>query len=141
MSAMAFAVFFSFVGMKEILDDDFRKENLEDSPTLSTHLKTKTAVYFLVMLAGNFAYDFYQLGGIFLSIWWMLGQAFEQIFGLIFISLVLEIVRYFFHKRKEKKAGRTLLRDPFWFQIMEGAFAIWLLFSLVKIFSLFFFLP
>jgi len=129
---------FNFTLMKEILDEEFTNQGKESSIKLSENRVRKTVLYFAIMLAGGFAYQYYQLGGIFISVWWMLSQELSTIFWAMFISLVLEGFRYWIHRRKEKKAKKSIPRDPFWFQIIEGGFAIWILFSAVKLFSLFF---
>lgn len=53
----------------------------------------------------------------------------------LLMSTILEIFRYFIRQRRERKAEIKTRYDPFWFQVLEGGFAIWLLMMGVIIFG------
>lgn len=53
----------------------------------------------------------------------------SAIFFCFVISFILESFWFLIRKFRRKKADIITLVDPFWFQIIESAFSIWILFS------------
>jgi len=56
----------------------------------------------------------------------------------ISLSLVLEIFRLILRKWKEKKMREKEIRDPLWFEVLEGGMGIWVLFMIVFVLFWFF---
>jgi hypothetical protein len=116
---------------KEILDDDFNKPDEIGEGQLTSNINIRAVVYFIVMIFTGSAYCWHTLPKqaeekFFFS-------AFVFILQCVFLSLILEIFRFYIRKRKFKKTGIKINYDPFWFQVIEGGFAIWILFSVYKL--------
>jgi len=62
----------------------------------------------------------------------------KMMIGSISLSLVLEFFRLILRKWKEKKTGEKEIRDPFWFEVLEGGMGIWVLVMFVLILFWFF---
>lgn len=112
--------------MKEhqILDQE---ESLEQ-PLTRDPIK-KTLIYTVVMLCGGmlvYAYLYRTTELLFL-----LFCALGLMIICAFISLILEAIRLFMRKRKERRTGIKVLSDPFWFEVLEGSFSIWILLTVV----------
>ena len=55
--------------------------------------------------------------------------SFSVIFFCFVISFILESFWFLFRKFKRKKDNIITLLNPFWFQIIESTFSIWILFT------------
>ena len=115
--------------MKDIIDEGVSASNkIQDK--LTSRLKLRTVLYSIVMLIGGLIYAPslavpYRLH--------FIKSALPFILFCMIISLVLELIRLLFRKIKEKRRGKKIVTDPFWFLIFEGGFSIWLLFIFTTI--------
>lgn len=119
--------------MHDILDDLKGKAEQKD---LSTQMYTKAALYIGIMVLGEIIF-YFLLGRSIFPIYLTVGLS---ICYALSLSLILEFIRYGLHKWKEKRKDIIIKRDPFWFQVVEGAFSIWLLFLVVTLFQQLFFI-
>jgi len=114
----------------EILD----RPNLSQTSTdnLSRNPIRRSILYLVTMfLGGVFYYSFEDYGQtlprqervIYLFI-----HSLKLMILSISLSLVLEIFRLILRKWKEKKTGEKEIRDPIWFEVLEGGMGIWVLF-------------
>jgi hypothetical protein len=112
--------------MKTILDDESTFEKKEKKIKLTSNKKGKGIAYFLVMLIGGMIFSY------FANPHWnkdllIMTDAISLLIFPLLISIVVEAIRYLLHKRREQKENRKIERDPYWFQLLENTFAIWIL--------------
>ena len=114
-----------------ILDDDYSEKEVINK-ALTQNIRTRVILYFVIMLAG---------GSILLGLRFFAPYLFVFSFLMsllaILLSLVLEAIRYSFRKRRERKSGIKEIRDPFWFEVLEGGFSIWILMILSVMINVF----
>jgi len=118
---------------KEILDSDLNKSNLSGQEELTSKIYLRSVIYFNIMAIGGCAYYWGLPQYSHVSIYALLCGSIIFIFQGLVISLILEVFRFFRRKHKFKKRGIKLNVDPFWFQVVEGGFGIWILFMAVQI--------
>jgi len=104
-----------------ILDDDYTEEEVVNK-NLTRNIPTRVIIYLAIMMVGGSIVLGFKIFMPYLIVF-----AFAITVQAIILSLVLETIRYFFRKRKEEKTGVREIRDPFWFEVLEGGFSIWLL--------------
>lgn len=124
----------------QILDDEFHPHKEPGKEELTSNVNTRALIYLVIMIIPGFLYHYIGLSNdqgnnlliILLSV--------SVVFPLqcIFLSFILEIFRYFMRKRKFRKTGIKVYYDPFWFQVLEGGFGIWILLSVLVLANLFF---
>ncbi|MBR9920016.1 MAG: hypothetical protein GYB31_04195 [Bacteroidetes bacterium] len=122
--------------MSQIIDTDpDRDEALAEKSERQKALVKKSVVYFVVMgIAGSLLHTL-QTG---INFPYSFAGAIGFIGVCMFLSVLLELVRSFFRKRKEKKTEEVKAVDPFWFQVVEGGFALWILFAVLSLLGMFF---
>lgn len=121
--------------MKAPLDEELAEKQLH-STKLTQRPVLKTCWYLSMMLLGQLGFEYWLTRT--LSIY-SIRPVLTDVLLPIAISLPLEALRWWLHRRREQKAEAPIPRDPYWFQVMEGSFAIWLLFKLaiaIRIFVL-----
>jgi len=121
----------------ETLDDQFdeKRENLNKK---TQSIVLKTIIYFIIMLSFDFVLVYFKYNKISVEPDLLLYTT-TVIIGIgtcIVISSILELFRFTRRKRKKKQLDTAILTDPFWFQVIEGAFALWILFTVVNIIML-----
>ena len=103
-------------------------EELTQGQTLSSKLTRRPVlraiIYLLLMAAGQVGIEYWLTR---VLSFYSLQIVLRQLAIPLLISLGLEVFRWGLHRWQEKKADHEIPRDPFWFQVLEGAFAIWLL--------------
>ncbi len=112
--------------MKEILDEDFNKNEELDKDELTSNISLRTFIYLIFMLVG---------GAIFHAAFVnselpIIALVYTSVGFMILctvLSLILEVFRDFSRKRKEAKTGKFTKQDPLWFKTIEGGFSIWIL--------------
>ncbi len=110
--------------MQEPLDQDWTKKE-KNNTRLTRHPVRKAIFYLCLMLLGQLGAEYW-----FTRTWsiYTIRAVLEGVFIPLLISTLLEAFRWWRHRRREALKQAPLPRDPFWFQLIEGAMAIWLLF-------------
>ncbi|MGK0363673.1 MAG: hypothetical protein ACI85O_000726 [Saprospiraceae bacterium] len=123
---------------QEILDDDQLNDGKEVIDKRTHQKILKALIYFSIMLIISFGLIYSQLRDTPLNqgLTEFIILAIGIIIVFIIVSFILEFFRFLIRKFKSKKSDVITLVDPFWFQIIEGAFAIWILFTVIKIIQL-----
>ena len=104
-----------------ILDDDYTEQEVVEKE-LTQNIRARVVIYLAIMMIGGSV-----ILGLKMYMPYLMAIALAIMLQAIFLSLVLETIRYFFRKRKERKTRIKKIRDPFWFEVLEGGFSIWLL--------------
>ena len=118
--------------MPSPLDDDEIPVNGKDA--LRTKLVWRAVAYGVIMLAGELAFEYWFTRQ--LSVY-SIRPILTNLFLAFFISAALEAFRWWRYQSRLSRGGEVLPRDPFWFQVVEGAMAIWLLFVAAAFIRLF----
>lgn len=123
---------------KEILDEDYTQSAEIIQKALTPKIGLRSVIYFTIMVIGGFPYY-----------WTMLDDPQSYSYPILFIgtliiiamccflSFILELFRLLSRKRKARKTGKKIIQDPFWFQVLEGGFGIWIMFAVLYIVTLF----
>jgi len=112
----------------QILDDSNLKTIKIDSENLTKNLAARVVIYTLIMLiASSFFYATQLPHSDIKEILFVIATSFILIIMCLFVSVILEGVRYYLRQRKTRKTGIRKTVDPFWFQVIEGAFGLWIL--------------
>lgn len=104
------------------LDDD-----RPETDKRTTYPVFRAIGYLALMLLGEVAFEYWftrQLSS------YSLRPILAGFFFPVLISTILELLRCLLRRFKQRKEGVWLNNDPLWFQIIEGAMAIWILFLL-----------
>lgn len=117
--------------MEETIDKDFVKNQSKDKSNLTQNIELRAVIYFLVMLIGGVIYllIFSKPSP---SIFASLLHTFFTIVVSLFVALAIVLVRIFIRQRKNKKKGLLIEYDPFWFEIIENGFSLWILVMLLN---------
>lgn len=107
----------------EILDDN-SLDTFNDKRT--KNIKQRSWIYLLIMIIGGSIYIYFAILKMFIP-YLLIITSFGYILTAIVISIILESFRHLMRKRKERKAVVKSKYDPFWYQVLEGGFAIWIL--------------
>lgn len=110
--------------MAEPLDEDLLPEDKNEHGLTSLPVR-KASFYLLVMLLGQLAIEYWltrQIGV------YSIPYVLTGVLYPLLISTGLEAFRWWRHRRKEQRRAELIPRDPFWFQVLEGGMAIWMLF-------------
>ena len=120
---------------QEILDEDQIKDSKEIIDKRTQNLTARTLIYLIIMLLGSYAVFYFKFKDTLIpvSLYYYKEMTLYRIIGCFILSFVLEFFRFLVRKFKRKKPDMIILIDPFWFQIIEGAFAIWILDTIIKI--------
>ncbi len=111
----------------------------QNQAILTTNPLRKAAIYLVVMFFGEFVLKYISLvvianmvlKNLFSYLLVSVLMSFGTIFGII---IFVELFRYFWYKRKQRISnGQLPDKDPLWFQIIESAFALWILSAIVVI--------
>lgn len=120
---------------QEILDDDQLNNGKKVIDKRTEKPCQRAFIYSIIMLIIGYGIAFFEYRNTLLdtnfSFYFTLSTT--VIFLCTVVSFILESFWFLVRKFKNKKSGVITLIDPFWFQIIEGTFAIWILFSLLKI--------
>lgn len=115
--------------MSDILDDELISEEKTSKAEITSNKNRKAAIYIGIMMFGGMIFHYFTIPRWgFLT---MIVDAISIITIPFLISIVVETIRYLLHIREEKKKGHKIDRDPFWFQLIENTFAIWILTGIV----------
>ncbi len=107
--------------MHDPLDDEQAQGSAENAD-LSPRPVLRAVFYLLLILLGELAFEYWftrQFSR------YSIRPVLSGFFLPVFISTGLEILRWWFRRRRGEL---TTAHDPLWFQIVEGAMAIWILF-------------
>lgn len=119
---------------QEILDEDQINNSKEVIDKRTNNLGKKTLIYGIIMLLGTLGLMYFKYRNTLLNFDFTFYPT--MVIGIIIlcitVSFVLEFFRFVVRKLKRKNPDKLTLLDPFWFQIMEGAFAIWIFFAVSK---------
>lgn len=107
--------------MHDPLDDE-QAQSAAANAGLSTHPILRAVIYLLLILLGELAFEYWFTRQ--LSVY-SIRPILSGFFLPLLISTGLEVFRWWFRRRKGEPAAA---HDPLWFQIVEGAMAIWILF-------------
>lgn len=118
--------------MQSPLDEDLK--TAPDRKGLSTRPVLRAIGYIIVMLGGELAFEYWFTRQ--LSIY-SIRPILSGIFLPVLISAGLELLRWWRYRVRVRRGAQLPPRDPFWFQVVEGAMAIWLLFLLAAFIRLF----
>jgi len=126
---------------QEILDDELLNNGKEVIDKRTQKPAQRTLIYFTIMLIVGCGMAFIEFKETLFptGFSFYFGVAISVILISLFISFILEFFRFLIRKFKSKKSETVTLTDPFWFQIIEGAFAIWILLTVLKAIQLFLF--
>jgi len=121
----------------EILDDDLLNNGKKVIDKRTKNLSKRTIIYLIIMLLGSYIifYLEYRNSLIPLSFFYYKEMTITRIVVCFILSFILESFRFSVRKLKSKNSDILTLVDPFWFQIIEGAFAIWILDTVIKLIS------
>jgi len=117
--------------MNDILDNE-QTQNKEDKEKLTSNIYTKGMIYLLIMAAGNLIY-LKITGGLKATLSNFLLGTLELLILFTIIGFLITIVRFYWRKRKERLMKQKPLHDPFWYQMLENSFSIWLIIMAVII--------
>ncbi len=121
--------------MKSPLDEELSKEQPRQLK-LTANLVLKSCLYLLLMSLGQLGFEYWLTRT--LSVYSIRPVLYDLLLPIA-VSFMLEACRWLLHYHRQQKTGITIPRDPYWFQVLEGGFAIWLLFKLavfIRIFAL-----
>ena len=116
----------------EIIDKDF----VATEPRITTNTRFRAIIYLVIMLAVGVGFIYYKYKFRTLDPDYFKAAFSDSsifIFQALILSLILETFRCFFRKRKFKKTGIISKADPFWFQVIEGAFALWIVLIVILV--------
>lgn len=119
--------------MNQSLDEDLLPDP-KDEPDLSKRRLRRAIIYLLIMLLGQVLIEYWFTRS--LSIY-SIYFVFTGVLYPLLVSAGLEAYRWWRHRKKEQRFGQSIPRDPFWFQLIEGGLAIWLLFLVAILIRLF----
>jgi len=111
-----------------IIDASRIQPNAEDQKHLTSHMVLKSIAYVLIMFGVGVAYyastytvyKSINLNAIIIS-------SIVFICSCLSLSLILEGFRFYWRANKARKEGVRKIFDPFWFQVLEGGFGIWII--------------
>ena len=116
----------------DIIDNEIIKRE-----TYVTSNKVFQAIaYCAIMILGGSGFIFYRFGFVDLdsvNIKIALSDSAVYIVQALVLSFILEIFRFFLRKRKSRRTGIISKNDPFWFQVIEGAFALWIILIIILV--------
>lgn len=119
--------------MKELLDDQYIPNDQSNKNDLTTNLQLRSNIYTIIMLIGGVLY-FYHANPTHTTYQLIIASVILTLFCL-FVSLVLELIRFWMRQRRAQKIGQQMVMDPLWFLIWEGGFSIWLILFFVILLS------
>ncbi len=101
--------------MKEILDSD----EIQETPQREKNLKTKAIVYCILILGS-----------------WIFLPLFQTyVLMSVFLGLIVEAIRWLWRRNKPEAERKNA--NPFWFELIESIFSIWILSVIVFVIGLF----
>lgn len=120
---------------QEILDED-QINNGKEVINKRTKKPLRTSIFYLVsmlMISRGHLYFEYLKPLFNPPFSFYINSAIQEIILCFVVSSILEFFRFLVRKLKKKDHTIIKLIDPFWFQITEGAFAIWIIMTVVKL--------
>lgn len=120
---------------QEILDDEQLNNGKEIIDKRTKNLTKNTVTYLIITAIGSLAIFYFEFKDTLLPLNFSSYKEMTiyRIIGCLLLSLILESFRFLRRKFKNKESNALTLIDPFWFQVIEGAFAIWILDTIIKI--------
>jgi hypothetical protein len=116
---------------QEILDEDLLDNSKKVIDKRTEKPIQRTAIYSAIMIIVGYGLMCFEYRDTLLKadFSFYMTLSFSIIFFCFVISFVLESFWFLFRKFGRKKDDIITLVDPFWFQIIESAFSIWILFT------------